>query len=210
MIIRSAFKRTVFISLLGHMALFSIFSFSFGRRLSSLNFNAVSFLGASLHNPDLYGPMIPYARSLKERFRRHSPQILTNAKKEFFFARDYLKPAAAVSFNNEKLFLKETPDLKISKPKGNETAIMFYPRLPAHFNLYFKDRQAVHIELMYRICRNNAEKPSIIVQRKISSGNLEVDLLTMRYISRYLFVQQVHFPVDSWQKVKIDFSAKND
>ena len=41
------------------------------------------------------------------------------------------------------------------------------------------------------------------------SGNLEADLLSMRYINHYLSVQQQMFPVNKWQVVKIELSAQN-
>lgn len=86
---------------------------------------------------------------------------------------------------------------------------MFYPRLPHYFNLYFRHRQAAHIELMFNISAS-ATASSIIIKRKISSGNLEVDLLSIRYIGNYLFIEQSRFPHNTWQTVKIDLSTKND
>jgi hypothetical protein len=86
---------------------------------------------------------------------------------------------------------------------------MFYPRLPYHFALYFKDRQTVHIELMFQVI-SGAQRNSILVKRRVSSGNLEADLLSMRYISRYLFIQQRGFAPNKWQTVKIDLSTAND
>jgi len=49
-----------------------------------------------------------------------------------------------------------------------------------------------------------------VIKRKISSGNLEVDLLTMRYIGHYLFIQQKRFTPNNWQTVKIDLSEKEN
>jgi hypothetical protein len=86
---------------------------------------------------------------------------------------------------------------------------MFYPRLPEHFLLFFKDRQVVHIELMYNVAPRY--KTNVItLKRKISSGNLEADLLSMRYIEHYLFIGQTKFVKNKWQTVKIDLSAKHD
>ncbi|MGE5197021.1 MAG: hypothetical protein ACM3IL_00745, partial [Deltaproteobacteria bacterium] len=75
--------------------------------------------------------------------------------------------------------------------------------------LYFKDRQAAHIELMFNVLPDGKSN-SMDIKRKISSGNLEVDLLTMRYLSHYLFIQQAGFPANKWQTVKIELSPKND
>ena len=73
--------------------------------------------------------------------------------------------------------------------------------------LYFKDRQLAHIELAFNIISGQKINP-VVVKRKISSGNLEADLLSMRYISHYLYIQQAAFPSDVWQEVKIELSPK--
>jgi hypothetical protein len=86
---------------------------------------------------------------------------------------------------------------------------MLYPKLPHHFLIYFKDRQRVHIELMFNIM-TKAMINTILIKRKVSSGNLEADLLSMRYMSHYLFIQQSKFIPDKWQTVKIDLWAKDD
>jgi len=49
----------------------------------------------------------------------------------------------------------------------------------------------------------------ISLRRKISSGNLEADLLSMRYIGHYLFIQQEGFASNVWQTVKIEFSPRS-
>ena len=67
----------------------------------------------------------------------------------------------------------------------------------------------MHIELVFNLISQGNSK-TIVMNRKISSGNLEADLLTKRYLGHYLFVQQGAYPADSWQTVKIDLSAKED
>ena len=39
-------------------------------------------------------------------------------------------------------------------------------------------------------------------------GNLEADLVCMRYVSHYLFMQQEKITPGIWHTVKIDLSAK--
>jgi hypothetical protein len=121
----------------------------------------------------------------------------------------YLKPPLSLAFNTEKqpLFYKLNPVLFSSRKR--EPMIIFHPLLPHDFTLYFKDRQVAHVELMFNIV-STGKRNSITMKRKISSGNLEVDLLSMRYIGRYLFIQQARFTPNNWQSVKIDLSAKND
>jgi hypothetical protein len=104
------------------------------------------------------------------------------------------------------IFQSAPPSLPIRK---KEAVIMFYPQLPYNFLIYFQDRQLVHIELMYNIISRDSAN-SIIIKRKISSGNLEVDLLSMRYIGHYLFIQQDAFAPNIWQTVKIDLSTKTE
>ena len=84
-----------------------------------------------------------------------------------------------------------------------------HPLLPHDFALYFKDRQIAHVELEFNFV--SSRQPAVaVIKRKISSGNLEVDLLSMRYIGHYLFIQQTKFAPNSWRTVKIDLSAKDD
>jgi hypothetical protein len=90
-----------------------------------------------------------------------------------------------------------------------DSSIMFHPLLPYQLQLYFKDRQAVHIELQFKI-EPGMGRRSIAIRRKISSGNLEADLLSIRYMQHYLFIQQARFSPDTWQTVKIDLTTKND
>jgi predicted transcriptional regulator len=85
---------------------------------------------------------------------------------------------------------------------------MFYPQLPYYFQIYFKDRQRARIELMFNVVDQD-NKNIVMVKRKISSGNLEADLLSMRYIGHYLSIQQAGLPKNNWQSIKIELSAKD-
>ena len=73
--------------------------------------------------------------------------------------------------------------------------------------LYFKDAQQAHIELLYRSDAVEGVGP-VSVKRKISSGNLEADLLSMRYMSHYLSLQQARFSPGIWHPMKIDLAPK--
>ncbi len=204
------FKNTIIVSILGHLAAFGIFSFSFGPPTAKLDYPPVFFWGMVLPGSEL-----TVKDASVKKVSKISPDnktLLMPDRKggiRLGISGDYLKPQTAPSFAEEKLIYKEKapvlPIFKRREPQG----IMFHPVLPYHFLLFFKDRQAVHVELMFNIVsRQNMN--SIIVKRKISSGNLEADLLSMRYISRYLFIEQARFMVNNWQTVKIDLSAKND
>jgi hypothetical protein len=116
----------------------------------------------------------------------------------------YLKPPALLVTPCQKGPMKAIAVTALPR-RARPAAIVFHPVLPYSFSLYFKDRQVAHVELIYRL-QPEGGQGSIAVKRKISSGNLEVDLLSMRYIRRYLFIQQA--AKNDWQTVKIDLSAK--
>ncbi|MDP2923158.1 MAG: hypothetical protein Q8O30_05490 [Candidatus Omnitrophota bacterium] len=212
MIFSTSLKKSIFISLLGHLTLFSIFSFSFGSKIPQGNYAGVSFWGAILRGSDLFSRQNFKSQDIKEIFMiKSNAALLNNIKGNYFSSISgyYLKPMAILSFNEEKaIYMPKTTPVSFPLLKRPQ-AIMFYPTLPYHFLLYFKDRQVAHIELMFNII-STPKTNSIAVKRKISSGNLEADLLAMRYISHYLFIQQSGFSTDNWQTVKIELSPKDD
>lgn len=196
-------RKTIFISLAGHLALFNIFNFSFGRMMLPADFAKVSSFGRILTERDLlaFRPQI--------RFSKASILALDRVKQANGSAAapsvTGLKPAIDFSFSPNKLPFFEKSASGPPARKEKETPLMFYPHLPYYFTLYFKDRQTVHIELLFKITSQ-----SVIVKRKISSGNLQADLLSMRYIQRYLFIQKAGLTQNKWESVKIDLSQKND
>ena len=198
-------RKTIFISLIGHITVFSIFSFSFGNSVPQLNYPYVSFRGAFLGNSEL-------AHSQKNIFisRRNTAYYLPARLEYSLLLSDWQrKPQLSFAFNPEKqVFMEKSQPLPVSS-KRKEDALLFHPLLPYSFTLYFKDRQVAHVELMFNIISKGVRN-SIAIKRKISSGNLEVDLLVKRYIGHYLFIQQNRFPADTWQTVKIDLSAKEN
>lgn len=99
----------------------------------------------------------------------------------------------------------KSPPVISEIPHYPEPAFTLHPLLPYRFDLYFKDRQQVHIELEFSVTRSDSRN-FVSLRRKISSGNLEADLLSMRYIGHYLFIQQARFSAGVWQPVKIEFS----
>jgi hypothetical protein len=111
------------------------------------------------------------------------------------------KPQAAPEYNRQKVLKPEFSGAKKTGPRSY--SITLYPPLPYHFLLYFKDRQAVHIELEFNKI-SKGQNSSILIKRKISSGNLEADLLSMRYLEHYLLLQQSQLPSNEWQSVKIE------
>lgn len=218
-------KQTLFLSLLGHLTIFSIFSFSFGNKPSRQEFAQVVFWGAILRSSDLNQTCAQGTRiarmsntPLLDRRNREYPLISnyyltplrnTKAIRVENKISNGVKPVVNLTFNQDKMIPVQKLALVSLFQRRKEPIIMFYPHLPNHFLLYFKDRQVVHIELMFNIVARGSTN-SIAIKRKISSGNLEADLLSMRYIGHYLFIQQTALSPNKWQTVKIDLSAKND
>jgi len=204
-------EQAIVISLLGHITLFSMFSLSFGPKIPEVNFARVCFWGAIFRSPDLMNNRnFDIGYKTGRLTGKSEISVLDKINRENLLgSRDYLKPPVSLTFNQEKIvFMRESMPISLMSGR-QESAIMFYPRLPYHFALYFKDRQTVHIELAFAVISGD-KRNSILVKRRVSSGNLEADLLSMRYISRYLFMQQRGFVPNKWQIVKIDLSTVND
>lgn len=204
------FKKTIFISLMGHLTALGIFSLSFGYRLPQENYAAIFFWGQVLSRADLKNSFVSLPAIKKGiPLLKTSALSLSNitAKGSYANYDYYLKPLVNLELVKDKPIYASALAPELFRRTWQKKPIMFYPQLPYHFGLYFKDRQVAHIELMFNINTKN-NKGSILVERKISSGNLEADLLSLRYISHYLFIQQANFPHGSWQSVKIDLSAK--
>jgi hypothetical protein len=207
--IRAILRNTIIISSLGHLLVFGMFSFSLNSNKPGNLEPALVFWGQILPQAALdfrgLGPVAGPAINPKLDNvlpKRLSPESSLSMKYS-------LKPGVELSFNTEKPAFIPPDIIPEFVPKKKDSPIMFHPLLPYQLQIYFKDRQAVHIELMFNIV-SLRDKNSILIKRKISSGNLEADLLSSRYINHYLFIQQSRFSRDNWQTVKIDLSTKND
>ncbi|MFA5118054.1 MAG: hypothetical protein WC695_04270 [Candidatus Omnitrophota bacterium] len=202
--------RTVAISFLSHIALFGLFSFSFGTRMPDTWRPDVSFLGSILLPTDVAIPgNHPQTGIIESIFSKKTASGFLKAQPGSFLTQPAYepKPALAHQLSLKKCSFSYHAAAKTGRHILKDHDIMFYPLLPQHFMLYFQDRQSAHMELLCKA--GKVQKPSsIIIKRKVSSGNLEVDLLTMRYIGHYLFIQQRHFIEDTWQTIKIDLSAE--
>jgi len=202
-------KKSIAISLLGHLAVFSIFTLSFGTIIPKADFTNISFWGAVLGKSQVMAPQQPI-QAAGFKFNPFTAKSKTQFLGKVSAAQVpagsyYLKPPITAVFDTEKnVRIATTPVLAPALEK-REPMILFHPALPYGFSLYFKDRQVAHVELAFNI-NSGASRNSIAVKRKISSGNLEVDLLCMRYIGHYLFIEQDRFARNSWQAVKIDLS----
>jgi hypothetical protein len=208
-------RKSIFISVLGHMVLFSLFSLSFGNKIPVADHVSISFLGQLLR-PSHVGPPEAVLKQgsadknkLEDIFKKNSNTMLlkTYSETTSYNFDWYLKPPPYLkTFEGKETFRARTDLLPPPSTKKKE-AIIFHPLLPYSFPLYFKDRQVAHVELMFKIVPEG-ERNLILIKRKISSGNLEIDLLSKRHIGHYLFIQQKSFAPRNWQTVKIDLSSE--
>ncbi|MFC1804222.1 hypothetical protein ACFLZ3_00085 [Candidatus Omnitrophota bacterium] len=206
-----AYKRTILISLAGHLAMFGLLGFSFGAKVPFAGNTDMRFIGQILTSQDLiarksFSPSYIGGDYLKGRI---SQQIGRINKEKHPVSDKRLKPAAGFSLVSEKqVFIPWSEALNIKRTR-QDSRVVLHPELPYHFLLYFRDRESVHIQLEFKaISPERTDHP--VIRRKISSGSLEADLLAMRYIGHYLSTQGRKIPVDEWQVVKIDLSANND
>ncbi|MFH1413850.1 MAG: hypothetical protein ABIG56_03300 [Candidatus Omnitrophota bacterium] len=206
----SIFTKSIFISLLGHLTVFSMFTVSLGNKIPQVDYISVAFWGQLLNK-------VGVVEAGDVRVSLLSPQVLssqyldkikgvTKPDSDIMITRG-IKPALANAFNIEKKIYKRQTLPFPNLAERREPAIFLYPLLPYGFRLYFRDRQVAHVELSFNIASDGRRTP-VLIKRKISSGNLEVDLLAMRYISHYLFIQQANLPPGEWKTVKIDLSAR--
>lgn len=221
-IFSKSLSKTILISLLGHLVIFGLFSFSFGTKILAVNYANIFFWGGILSKYDLMDNGQPHNLMIKKSILKPFPikdelRKKTNIPKadklrisSFKINDYYFKPQLESFLNNHKIiFIEKTDFPSMLKIEKKESTITFHPALPYHFNLYFKDRQVAHIGLKFNII-TKGKTNSIIIKRKIASGNLEVDLLSMHYISHYLFIQQARFLPDQWHRVKIELSPTRE
>ncbi len=205
---QSFLKAALAVSVCGHLALFIFVGVSFGPRLTAHLGKPLFFLGDILSQRDLAISAVPRISSAgkKTGVFSHIRPVNFAVRQEDFFESGFRKPQGHIGVVQTKqvsvnAFLPAKPRLA-----GKDSVVMLYPALPYHFLLYFQDRQVVHITVAYKV-NSGARSSAAVVKRKISSGNLEADLLSARYISRYLFVEHAPFADDQWHEAHIDLSA---
>jgi hypothetical protein len=115
------------------------------------------------------------------------------------------KPSRVVSAYPVKS-LYDVPTSFGAPRQRKDSSIMFYPLLPYQFEIFFKDRQAANIKISFRTFPGGS-RDSLEVKRSVSSGNLEADLLSLRYMYNYLTMQNADLVQDAWQSVTIELST---
>ncbi|MDD4899923.1 MAG: hypothetical protein PHT31_06205 [Candidatus Omnitrophica bacterium] len=202
-------KKSLIFSLAGHLTLFGLFGISLGPKIPQADFSTISFWGGLLKNYDFKQEPALHKAGIERLFPDGLKGLKIQSKKQANGPEPYMfscvKPQARLSQEGKIDFRNPAAEKPVFVRK--ESVVMLHPELPYYFGLYFKDRQTVHIELVYNIIPHDKSN-SVLVRRKISSGNLEVDLLSMRYLSQYLFLQQSALAPNIERRVKIDFSPK--
>ncbi len=209
-------KITLVISLLWHVLCLVMFEPTLGKNLKRLDFAGVSFLGNILKKGDLnfegdFENAVYFSKGFFDcRIKQIIFKISRLNKKDnayFTYLKEEIRPTFGLDFNKKKIICMENLVSDITHKYKKESTLVFYPRLPHSFLFYFKDRQKAHIEFTFYI----SDKGKVgFINRKISSGNLEADLLASRYITRCLNLVEGQFPFKTWQTVKIDLTRKND
>ncbi len=211
MVILKYLKNAVVVSCLGHMFFFTLFNVTFGGKIKKLDYASISFLGQVLMKSEFQAPLStskPAGLAKNSLLPNNSNSLLKKPVQDAFFqVFPYVKPLTSIGLQSNKDTNKANAFCQVRLAERKEPSITFHPSLPYYFTIYFKERQEIQMELQFNI----AEKVNsriIHLKRKISSGNLEADLLTMRYMEHCLFNQQTKFAPNLWQKVKINLTPK--
>ncbi|MGD0337067.1 MAG: hypothetical protein ABSB18_08245 [Candidatus Omnitrophota bacterium] len=201
------FRKILLFSFLGHAMLFPAFRLTFSNMFPNAGISRAYFWGQLPSYPKVSttiaqdAAISPLPNRIEGLIRKQDYQN----RPSYSFA---LKPAFAACYYPKKEFF--TGDYASSFSfERKESPVLFHPVLPYDFTLYFRDRQIAHVELEYKIPLAKDGR-AMMIHRKISSGNLEADLLIQRYIARYLLMQRRNLSAGNWQTVKIDLSTTND
>lgn len=210
-------KITLIISLIWHILCMGLLEPTFDKSLKGSSLCLISFLGPILNTSDLSSgfnldKIASHSNSLYAgRISQMNFKISPLYKKDIgYFSplKTHIRPIYNPNFNNiQKVIFKTGLESNILRRYSDESSVIFHPRLPYSFLIYFKDRQRAHIEFTFYI---SGKGEIAFIKRNISSGNLEVDLLASRYITRHLSLVKDQFPTNSWQTVKIDLTRKDD
>jgi hypothetical protein len=198
-------KFAAIVSLFCHIFCFNSIEFTFDDKMSEKDseFSRIFFLGSILNEYDHYSQdqhrETDYSKN-RLNARGLTDMLAVKSSPIYELGSDFKKPPLANLIDNKIVYLQPylTPETKRA-----ESSIMFYPPMPYHFLLYFKDRQTAHMEVAFYI----SPKGRVLgLKRKISSGNPEVDLLIMRNLAHFLNLCKSNFALGFWQTVKIDLS----
>jgi len=203
------------------LSLRSLVGISLGLHISALGIFGFSFPGAPVPASSqlvFLGDILPRNAAFPSAViqRRFCPRCFLSepnvasaplVESPIIYTGEAVKPAAKMA--RAMPVFQPGPVAGKNPLQNTASVLMFHPLLPYQLQLYFKDRETVHIELMFDIVSQEG-KEYIVVKRKISSGSLDADLLCSRYIGHYLFIQRSSFAANKWQSVKIDLSKQGE
>ena len=206
----------IFISLILHILCLDNVNFTFAKRENKDNstYDKILFLGSILEGSEYSLRLAANRNNLTPSESTDSTSLLYSR----FIAPLLLKVDVSSVYGSVpepkgliKPFLANFADNKIvyftpvsgllRKTDKADSSIMFFPKMPYHFLLYFKDRQTAYMEVAFYV---SPEGKIMKLEKRISSGNPEVDLLIMRNLAHFLNISKSNFTLDSWRTVKID------
>ena len=198
------------ISLCSHLLGFTFIQPYLGVGFKKTDNLKIFFLGALFKQKEIYSDKENFDIFIKENnpFKRMPVNIKIASLKPSGYLGSFYYPITNrslfdLSIENQKALFYPKQNIRLSK---RETSLMFYPYLPYSFILYFKDRQKANLEFLFYFSDDNRLSS---LKRKTSCGNLEIDLLVMRYINRSLYLIRDSFPSHIWQSVKIELKRKD-
>jgi hypothetical protein len=201
-------RAALFVSLSWHFLFFGVFEPTFVSKVNLPSLDRVAFLGSMLQDRDFLNSF--EKNLIADRRVVNLKTVYPVNKGEGFISpslQGAVKPPVYLSASQDKKILLPSRADNLVYAHKEKPPLTFYPALPYSFLFYFKDRQIAHIEFTFYV--SDTGKISL-VKRKVSSGNLDTDLLAYRYITHCLFLQEGRFPVNTWQTVKIDLTRKEN
>jgi len=197
----------VIISLVCHTIIFGNVGLIFGDKIARNTFKLtkIFFLGPILqesdYNTETDSRPGDYVSKLNTRIMIGPVKARPEQLDDFGRSAEVInKPVVFASANSKTAYFKPAGAFESRKPGSS---IMFYPNMPYHFMLYFKDRQTAHMEVTFYV----SDQGRITgLKRRVSSGNPEVDLLIMRNLTYFLNLCKSNLSSNSWETVKIDLS----
>lgn len=188
----SRLRDTILIATLCHLFFIGSISFTFIRPNVSSDEMKIVFLGPLLTGMDFYQenktqdkrPLSKTDADLNARVKEIlKPSYLAIERGLWRVSPAILKPSLVAP-----LMLSNPNSLNNSLFTYSVTRInparLYRPNAPL-ISMYFKDRPASNIELKYSL--SNVGRP-IFIQRLLSTGNLEADLLVVNYLKHWIFL----------------------
>jgi hypothetical protein len=100
-----------------------------------------------------------------------------------------LKPDMTINLVKEEVFFDSSNQVfsqaALYFNKNKEQVVIYQPNVPK-FLFWFRERPPADIELSFFV---SSQGKAIFIERTVSTGSLEADLLAMYYLKRWIFFQ---------------------